>query len=375
MHLYHVFLLTTLLLGHIVIDTERAKLSSFYPYSASSRHITKYYKTLKKNYSQEYASTLSALCTGEKKWLSRQIKKSYKSLALMHLLTPSGIHLGAALFPLRFLSPLLPRFSFSFITLLIYIILMQIPSFFALKRVALYTGLKSTRWFSSSLLLFYFVFFIEIINGHYQQSPLSFLYSYLFWGTILCSQKQSASIIATRLFVSLLLVNSLLATKTSWLSLLVNTPLSALVALFFPFLLFTYFTNISWGHFIASYLIQYLNSAITFLEKVAHSFPSINPDDVTILIGLYFLVTIKLSIRKPLLIFMLLISYAPGLNNNTSQIKYSKRKYQYAIPMQKIGLYSYENEYIKCEVKTKKDGDMPHPYCRKKRYSKLSGRY
>jgi len=64
----------------------------------------------KKNYSKDVFYIYRAMTSGNKRGLNRKLKTVMKNFGLMHILTPSGIHLSSVLSIFRFT----PKISFFF---------------------------------------------------------------------------------------------------------------------------------------------------------------------------------------------------------------------------------------------------------------------
>ena len=143
----------------------------------------------KKNYRLYH----SFLC-GNKKLIPRKTKSNYKILNLYHLFTPSGIHLSSVylvLSPIFYLLNLLsPHLSY-LIQILISLLSYTLNGFYSIKRICSIRAIQIiSKIFKININIFYvfiFWFFIDYLFGTYQQSPLSWIYSFLFLGIILSS--------------------------------------------------------------------------------------------------------------------------------------------------------------------------------------------
>lgn len=138
-----------------------------------------YYELKDRHNHKGLAALHTAAVTGHKIKFPTRIKKILKSLHLEHLITPSGLHLSfitSLFFPflsrrLR-LATLLPIFSLS--------------DFHSLKRMALLKILGTTKL--SSWHCFVVTMTIDAAIGSLHHSPFSFLFGFLFLGSIIaCS--------------------------------------------------------------------------------------------------------------------------------------------------------------------------------------------
>jgi len=140
--------------------------------------------------------------TGHKKGLKRKIIQTHRSLGLMHLMTPSGLHLSS-LFLL--LSPLIKKSGAkSLLSLLFYICLFSFPHLSSLRRMSLYSCLKTNTFIKlNSLHSFLITFTFSFLTGDYWQRPFSFCLSFLFLGAILFARHRKEA------FLSFLMIHLL----------------------------------------------------------------------------------------------------------------------------------------------------------------------
>lgn len=144
-----------------------------------------YYELRDRHDHKGLASLHTASITGHKIKFPTRIKKILKSLHLEHLITPSGLHLSfvtSLIFPfmnrkLRVLS-LAPIFALS--------------DFYSLKRMAALKILsmsKLSRWYA-----FILTMILDAIFGSLIHSPFSFIYGFLFLGSIIATAHNSIMI-------------------------------------------------------------------------------------------------------------------------------------------------------------------------------------
>lgn len=142
------------------------------------------------------ASALFAYTIGGLKGVPKSVITSHKNLYLIHLFTPSGLHLSSIFI---FLTPLLTFLKFkSFNYFFALSLLLTLPPFFldgfwAVKRVSflrlLWLVLKKTPLKVSLFSVFILAFCLDFFFGTFKESPLSFTYSFLFVGMIFSNQK------------------------------------------------------------------------------------------------------------------------------------------------------------------------------------------
>ncbi len=226
----------------------------------------------------------NSLNLGIKKGLSYKTYSQFKSLNLLHLFTPSGLHY----FPIFWIL----RFIFSFKVLRVYSIIfwflcLSLDGFYSLKRIA---AIKMIwlwkKYFPFKVDLFQiviFVFFIDFILGSFTYSPLSWGYSFLFLG--LLSSAGSSSMIAKiglgQLFVSLFEKGSF-----NFFNFLSGYGISIFTSFCFPYLFVSYWTPWRDLPFVSNIteIIVYL---VDVLSSTGSKAPTLNP------IILFLLIFIK----------------------------------------------------------------------------------
>lgn len=182
-----------------------------------------------KPYKNQAKAFYHAAQTGDKSSLKQSTKKLLKKFGLIHLLTPSGIHLSAILGIFIFF---LPRKFHLFLFLAVLLYFLSFPSFYSLKRVLYFQiilfFLKGTHQTKAA---FFFTFILDLISGGYSLSPLSFAYSFLFWGTIIFSPKKT---VVLNLFIAQLIAVYFSAGELNFLAIVVNPVFTALYSFLFP---------------------------------------------------------------------------------------------------------------------------------------------
>ncbi|MBH46760.1 MAG: hypothetical protein CME71_01175 [Halobacteriovorax sp.] len=130
------------------------------------------------------ASFHTASVTGHKIKMPRRLKKILNSLHIEHLATPSGLHLSlltSLFFPflgrIARLSFLAPIFTLN--------------EFYSLKRIALFKAIGITSPKLNRLKAFYIVMTTDLLLGSASSSPYSFLFGFLFLGSIIATTNKS----------------------------------------------------------------------------------------------------------------------------------------------------------------------------------------
>jgi len=138
----------------------------------------------------EIADLHLSYTTGFRKWLNKSTKKNHKILNLMHLFTPSGIHLAGFYLILSPLLYFLKGRKKLIVQLLLCVFTFFLPGFFSIKRISMIKALFSLKnyhhWNISLTQIFFISFVIDFIGGSFDTSPLSWTFSFLFLGIFVC---------------------------------------------------------------------------------------------------------------------------------------------------------------------------------------------
>jgi hypothetical protein len=165
--------------------------------------------------------------TGLKSLTPRDLKLEFKSLGLLHLMTPSGIHLSSLLI---FIFIFIRGKNRLFIYVLTAAIVFPLIGFYSLKRIILFHLLKPVL--KSNELSFLSTFLIDLLIGGYQNSPLSFTYSFLCWGVIIFSKNKTLTII--NLFIAQTYISYFNQDPMNMLSIILNPILTSIFSFAFP---------------------------------------------------------------------------------------------------------------------------------------------
>jgi hypothetical protein len=271
----------------------------------NSPYIKKIKKYLVHHSPKTSATEISlAFIFGDKRILGKEVKEHYKLMNLLHLFTPSGLHLSSLLL---FLAPL-----FSFIRQksprlgkLLEISLLSpiffLEKFYSLKRVALFRALslflRNRAFFDNNFNIFLLVFFIDLF-WNFQSSPLSFSFSFLFWGVILSSGRILTIKLPIALFLTQMIVSMFFETPLSYLGCLLSFFLTSLFIFVFPvmllYLVCSSHFNVSLGYLeIVIEAFHQLICSLAIFSKTLGTFQA-NMFIVLLCIGLNF----KLSARQ-----------------------------------------------------------------------------
>lgn len=182
--------------------------------------------------SQINQSLIVSSLSGDKRSVPKEVKRLFKDFGLMHLLTPSGLHLS---------SFLVLSFGNSFFIFIILILLLlfifQFGSYYSLERVIYFKLIYVLSKFSRIKINLYTIFILtmvfSVLLGNYTNSPLSFLYSILFWGTILIHSKNKLLLLLA-LNITLHIVGIMTTQQVNISSVFINPFLTSTFILIFP---------------------------------------------------------------------------------------------------------------------------------------------
>lgn len=200
------------------------------------------YSHFKKSFQHpQNANVLWALLTGQKIHLSPQVKKKFSDLQLSFLFSPSGLHLFSLLIVFFYFIKKIKfkRLKIGYFYQACFFILAIIFPYVAMKRLAIFRLLMLLKNFFNNKIsidyLFLITFFISFLMGHFKQSPLGFIFSFLYMGTFIALRDRSRITIFMAIMSNHLMTCLFFDQQLSLLSLLINIPLIALFSFFLPF--------------------------------------------------------------------------------------------------------------------------------------------
>lgn len=329
-----------------------------------SNHLHK----MKRIQSREDFALSRAFILGDKRSLTKNLKKIFTKLHTNHLFTPSGIHFSS--FFIIFL-PLIRRLrkkGFKKSSLIIELSLCLLPfglaQFYSLKRISI---LRITNLFFKKLkikldifYIFMISFIFDFIIGTYQYNPMSFTFSFLFLGSLLSTPKLSS--IAFSFFTANLLLTLFLNTSVSFVGFFLGFLLTSIFSFLFPFLFIFYWV---------SSLIQ-VDMAFPFLyvirttSEIFFDLSSLSFDSEIDFFGLIFLLFYSGSRKLRYLLFALILSSSRIYNVPTDRIKLKTNESIQVLTSWNIdgGVEKSKNKNISCRRKILFDGHQIR--CRKK---------
>lgn len=333
--------------------------SFFYQQSLSlstSWKREKQYQFLKNKYndlkqdsdSKKEIGLLYALMTGDKSKLDKKNKKDFKELGLMHLLTPSGLHFSSLIIFFKFFPKKVSVFLVIFFSLPFF----WLEKYYSIKRVITFKVtyiLLGNKIENKSYIAFIFTFLVDILFGNFSDSPLSFTYSFLFWGTIIF-HKGSFLDLNYKLFTNLVLTNFISVQPVSIISILINSPLSLIFSFIYPILCFNFWINLF--NFQTKFSLWIIKYFINTIEVFNNYSAKIYPNLMFIILILIIIGNLKFK-KISILIFGTLLSFNLG---NITKYSISNKKYILSPVRNKNCDWTLKEYYyeIKCKKKALK---------------------
>lgn len=198
------------------------------------------------------ANVLWAFLTGEKKGLSPKAQQNFNNLELNFLFSPSGIHLAALSSLIFYLIKKIKHKRVIRIFQWLFLMSAFFLPYLAIKRiVCLRVLILSQLFFKKRIpieILFGITFLISFFLGHFQDSPLGFILSFLYMGTFIALRDHSKITVLLGLFSSHLVICFFSGNEISLLALILNLPLITLFSFLLPFF-YLYFLTFQWIHY------------------------------------------------------------------------------------------------------------------------------
>ncbi len=275
-----------------------------------------------------------SILTGRSAPLSRYMKERYQKLGLNHLFTPSGFHLSAVLFPfLKFLKSINHRLIFLF---LIGVALIFLPGLGALKRMLL-IKLNQNIWGLHAG--FIIAMYLDILFGTFQNSALSFTYSFLFLGIIYAGFK--GILLSIWFFIGQILLAYFQDLDISPLLLFFSPILNFGFAILMPILFLLSFPLWDWQLSIGVFILRQLQWLVDQFALIIQKVPSLEINCVLLLI-IFFII-----IRRWKPVAVLFLFFCSGLNldrqrnPNTSTNEFTPQSYVLKIAYDKKDIRVY----------------------------------
>jgi hypothetical protein len=279
----------------------------------------------------EYLKLWESVLTGRSAPVSKILKEKYKELGLNHVFTPSGFHLSAVLSPFMKLIKV-PRNEL-IILFIIGMTLCLLPGFGALKRMVLIKGQQKIFGRHEGFIL---ALILDILWGSFQESTLSFTYSFLFLGIIYSGY--DGLILVLYFFFAQIMIAFFQGSDISPLLLIFSPLLNLLFTVLMPFLFLLAIPLWSWQLKTGILLLKVTQEAVDLCANMSMKFPTIEIN----LIGLMMIVFLQRKQWKTLAALSLL--YCHDLNLDHLKAPAVSRNDFY--PQGKIVLTQFKDDTI-----------------------------
>lgn len=306
------WLLSILALSFTLLAILKAhELRSLSPYFRSEKVIKlKSFEAARSKVSKTDLDLLElweSILTGRSAPLSRFMKERYQRLGLNHLFTPSGFHLSAVLFPfLKFLKNSKQQLV---MLLLIGTGLFFLPGLGALKRMLM---IKASQNLLGLHLGFAVAMILDVFFGTFQNSALSFTYSFLFLGIIYSGLHGVALIFW--FFIGQVTLAYFQGVDISLLLLLFSPILNFSFALLMPVLFLLSFPLWDWQLTSGIFLLRQVQWLVDHLANAVQWVPMLE-------INIVMLVVIGLILfRRSKTVLILIFFFAQSLNLDREKI-------------------------------------------------------
>lgn len=337
-----IYLITVIFLIHYYHFTSKNGAKHYYFQSVKSarNYFIDYPKVInskrkilnQKTNDKRNIETAIAFTFGETKKMPKKIKLAYKKLCLIHLFSPSGIHLssiGMIIFPIILLAKKRKESIGNLLEISINSLPFIITGLYPLKRIAsirfLEILLKKINIPFSMMAIFNIIYLADFFFGTYTKSPLSFIYSYLFLGIIIAitsSQKNTQQkipfmplILSLYLFGGQIIIQYFQGKPIVPLCIFIGSFLTSIFSFVFPLTLVWTFLPTSLFNIQLTYLSNILelplnlyNNAVMYIADIFTKDFSLYKIDISWPIAVIFLSLPFVPIKTKKLFFLMFIT-------------------------------------------------------------------
>ncbi len=242
------------------------------------------------------ASLIYSYLTGRKSSLNKTMIRRHKRLGILHLLTPSGLHLHSFFLIITLLfknskihTRKLKILSFFAIT----ISLIYYPQNHAIRRIFIFQSLSFCLQKISTRNIFFFTFIIDFIIGGFSSSPLSYALSFLFLGIFLSSNKITKAPPYFSLFLGQVLVAIFFSQKIYPLSVFLGFFLTWIFIALFPFVAFFSLAPSRIPLSIVNYFMKIFIELLVFFDRLGFHIGGFFPTKIDVILILLLLINKK----------------------------------------------------------------------------------
>lgn len=268
------------------------------------------------------------MITGDKSAVRKSSLDRIKKFGLMHILTPSGLHLSSLLLVFKFF----PRLKFA-VTLSLFAAGFFVPGFLALKRMLIF---YIVNFFAKNITLsFVLTMILSYLIGNYHESPVSFCFTFIFWGSIIF-HRGNKLLLVIKLFLFQAVISFLFKQELHLAALFVNPLATTVFTMLFPLMLFAY--PLSSTRFIGERICEGLDRFLAIIETV--DFLNVK-GEVAVLVGM------ALLYRYRTFLVIILILLSPKLNPQRAlEHKYQAVVYPLATPIEVLNVTKRKVDFI-----------------------------
>lgn len=288
---------------------------------------------------KKIAKFYDATQIGYKIGVDKDLIASFKRLGIIHLLTPSGIHLASVLLVLK---KFLNKKIIAALLLVLLSILAFLSGFHSIKRICIFYILNQK--IQSTKYSFCITFLIDLLVGGYANSPLSFALSFMFWGAILFSGK-SRILILINLYICQIVSSYFFNSEINILSIFINPILTSIFSTFFSILSFNYWINyFSFVDKFSYHFINFFSTIVMILDSLLFF--------ATTYVGAFFLLIVLVpKIYHLKFLYLYVLFNSPNLNNEKVKIL----RHSYYLKSNnckiKVGSFGFEKKCYYSDIK------------------------
>ncbi len=293
--------------------------------------------------------------TGNKGKIDLKLKSSLKEFGLIHLLTPSGIHLSSLLL---FIFLFLKKSWHKYIYFLLLGLIMPLTGYYSLKRIVIFHIIKCFK--ISNQYAFILTFIIDLIIGGYAKSPLSFAFSFLCWGVIIFSTGSRFKLVYN-LFLAQVIISYFSNLPINLLSLIINPIFTSLFSFLFPIMSINFWILPETSFdFVLQFIFKIFRLLIISLSENTNYLLFI-PTSLMLLVPIFH----KLSFKNIAIAFLISSS---SLGPKMKSLSYSHKKVITPLPSKterlKVNSTSFDYWDRKCRVN--RNTNIKRTICKKK---------
>ncbi len=238
-----------------------------------------------------------AINTGVKK-IPRSEILIYKKLNLIHLFTPSGLHLV----PISFLArAFLNKYIHILIIFFGYLLLLGTNNLMSLERIfslkLFYLFLKNLNCSITSVFLIAMI--CNLLTGNFETSTLSFVFSFLFLGSVISGENIKE--ISLNLYISNLLISYFFIGTVNFIAPIFGIIISSIFTFLYPFLFLNFWIGKMLLGYHNDFIMDLFHQSVKSLYLLSTTLP-----DIELSLGIIFIILLSRSNKKAFLLLILI---------------------------------------------------------------------